>query len=84
MQQVQSLQSSAVKLFGEMQSLPNRFVQQALSGFCGGQVPETGTFAVCVQRVQGTEIVFEAEVFLQRVGRDGGISHGVSRVQTGN
>jgi hypothetical protein len=57
-----------------MQPLPHRFVQQVLSGFCGGQVPTTGSFAVCVQWMQGTEIVFEAEVFLQCVGRDGGIS----------
>ena len=66
MQQVQSLQSSAVKLSEEMQSLPNRFVQQILSGFCRGQVPKTGSFAVCVQWLQGTEIVLEAEVFLQQ------------------
>jgi hypothetical protein len=75
MQQVQSLQSSTVKLSGKMQSLPNRFVQQVLSGFCGGQVPKAGSFAVCMQWMQGTEIVLEAEVFLQCVGRDGGISH---------
>ena len=67
-----------------MQSLPDRLVQQALSGFCGGQVPKAGSFAVCVQWVQGAEIVLETEVFLQRDGRNAGISNRVGRIQTGN